>query len=63
MNFRLDVAISDIVGKSGLAIIRAILDQQYNPQELSRLADKRVKKIPIRNNGFTLWQSQRGINV
>ena len=44
MNFRLDVAISDIVGKSGLAIIRAILDQQYNPQELSRLADKRVKK-------------------
>lgn len=44
MNFRLDVAVSDIVGKSGLAIIRAILDQQYNPQELSKLADKRVKK-------------------
>jgi transposase len=44
MNFRLDVVVSDIVGKSGLAIIKAILDQQYNPQELSKLADKRVKK-------------------
>lgn len=44
MNFRLDIAVNDIVGKSGLAIIKAILTQQYNPQELAKLADSRVKK-------------------
>lgn len=44
MNFRLDVAVNDIVGKSGLLILRAILDGVTNPQDLAALASTRVKK-------------------
>lgn len=44
MNFRLDVAVSDIVGKSGMKIIRAIISQELDPEKLAKLADSRVKK-------------------
>jgi transposase len=44
MNMRLDVAISDITGKSGLRIIEAIISGQFNPTELAKLTDPRVKK-------------------
>ena len=44
MNFRLDVAISDITGKSGMAIIKAILDGELRGEVLAKLCDKRVKK-------------------
>ena len=44
MNFRLDIAVNDIVGKSGLLILRAILSGVTNPQELAALANGRVKK-------------------
>jgi transposase len=44
MNFRLDVAVNDIVGKSGLLILRAILSGVTNPQELAALASMKVKK-------------------
>ena len=44
MNFRLDVAVNDIVGKSGLLILRAILSGVTNPQELAALASTKVKK-------------------
>lgn len=44
MNFRLDVAVNDIVGKSGIAIIRAILNGNTSPQALALLANSRVKK-------------------
>jgi transposase len=44
MNLRLDIAIRDIVGKSGLAIIEAILAGRRNPEYLASLVDIRVKK-------------------
>lgn len=44
MNLRLDVAINDITGKTGMAIIRAILDGERRGGTLSQLADPRIKK-------------------
>lgn len=44
MNLRLDVAIRDITGKSGLSIIEAILAGQRDPHELASLVDIRMKR-------------------
>jgi len=44
MNFRLDVVINDVTGKSGQAIIKAIIAGERDPQKLAALADWRVKK-------------------
>lgn len=44
MNLRLDVVISDITGKTGIAIIEAIINGERNGKILSQLADPRVKK-------------------
>lgn len=44
MNLRLDNVISDITGKTGVAIIEAILGGERNGKMLSHLADPRVKK-------------------
>lgn len=44
MNIRLDVALSDITGKSGMAIIKAILDGERSGDKLLLLVDRRVKK-------------------
>jgi transposase len=44
MNIRLDVALSDITGKSGMAIIKAILDGERSGDKLLLLVDGRVKK-------------------
>jgi len=44
MNIRLDVALNDITGKSGRAIIDAILTGQRDPQKLASIVDSRVKK-------------------
>lgn len=44
MNIRLDIAIRDIVGKSGLTIIEAILSGSRDPSYLASLVDIRVKK-------------------
>ncbi len=44
MNIRLDVAIRDITGKSGLAIIDAILAGNRDPHYLASLVDVRMKK-------------------
>jgi transposase len=44
MNIRLDVAIRDITGKSGLTIIEAILAGNRDPQYLASLVDVRMKK-------------------
>jgi transposase len=44
MNLRLDVVISDITGKSGISIIKAILEGERNGTVLSQLADSRIKK-------------------
>ena len=44
MNLRLDVVLSDITGKSGIAIIKAILSGERNGNALAQLADNRVRK-------------------
>jgi hypothetical protein len=44
MNIRLDNAIKDITGKSGKAIITAILGGERDAKKLANLADWRVKK-------------------
>lgn len=43
MNLKLDNVFSDILGKSGQAIIKAILDGERDPGKLSALADLRCK--------------------
>jgi transposase len=42
MNIRLSNAISDIQGKSGMAMIKAILEGQHNAEELIKLCDVRI---------------------
>lgn len=44
MNIRLDVALRDIMGKSGRAIIEAIISGERNPETLAGLANYRVRK-------------------
>ena len=44
MNIRLDNVIKDVTGKSGRAIIDAILEGERNPKILAGLANYRVKK-------------------
>jgi len=44
MNIKLSNVLSDIVGKSGRAIIDAILSGERNPEVLSQLADGRCKR-------------------
>lgn len=44
MNIRLDLAIRDVVGKSGLNIVEAILAGNRDPDSLASLVDIRVKK-------------------
>ena len=44
MNVRLDIAVSDVTGKSGRKIIEAILEGCRSGEQLSLLADPRVKK-------------------
>jgi transposase len=44
MNFRLDVVINDIMGVSGVRIIKAILNGIYNGQELAQFAHTKVKR-------------------
>jgi transposase len=44
MNLRLEVALNDVTGKSGRAIIEAILAGERDPRLLAALADYRVKK-------------------
>ena len=43
MNIKVDTVISDILGKSGKAIIEAILDGNHDPKSLAQLADPRCK--------------------
>lgn len=44
MNFRLDNLLSDSTGKSGTAIIEAIIAGERDATELAKLVDRRVKK-------------------
>jgi len=44
MNIRLDIAVTDIVGETGLRIIEAILAGERDPRKLATLRDPRVAK-------------------
>lgn len=44
MNLRLDVVISDITGKSGIAIIEAILKGERSGAKMAQLTDGRIKR-------------------
>lgn len=44
MNIRLDVAINDITGQSGMAVIEAIISGMRDPERLSALVSSRVKR-------------------
>ena len=44
INVRLDVALRDVAGKSGLTIIEAILAGKRDPAYLATLVDLRTKK-------------------
>jgi len=46
MNIRLDVAIRDLTGKSGRAILDAILAGHRDPDYLASLAHFRIKRLP-----------------
>ena len=43
MNLQLHKVISDITGKTGMAIIQAIVEGETNPQKLATLKDRRIK--------------------
>ena len=44
MNVRLDIAVTDITGQTGMRIIESILSGERDPKKLARLRDRRVKK-------------------
>lgn len=44
MNIRLDQAVTDVTGQTGMNIIRAILNGERDPHALARLRDKRCAK-------------------
>lgn len=43
MNVQLDQVVSDLTGKTGLAILRAIVAGERNPEVLARLRDRRLR--------------------
>lgn len=44
MNVRVDQAVSDVTGKTGMSIIRAILDGEHDPVMLASMRDERCAK-------------------
>lgn len=60
MNLKLDNVFSDILGKSGQAIIKAILDGERDPKKLSALADSRCKtsKAEIEKSLQATWDEE-----
>jgi len=44
MNIRIDQAVSDVTGKTGMRILRAILEGERDPMALARLRDERCAK-------------------
>jgi transposase len=45
-NIKLDSVLTDLMGKSGRAIIEALIAGETNPVKLAGLADRRVKASP-----------------
>jgi hypothetical protein len=47
MNVHLDLTVSDVVGETGLRIVRAILEGNHDPKELVKLRDGRCRKSTV----------------
>ncbi|WP_156114180.1 hypothetical protein [Myxosarcina sp. GI1] len=45
MNLQLHRVISDIIGKTGMAIVTAILAEERNPNKLASLRDGRMRQV------------------
>lgn len=60
MNIKVHTVISDILGKTGLQIIRAILEGERNPEILSTLCDPRIKasKVDILKSLQGIWKDE-----
>ncbi|CAM4414166.1 Transposase IS116/IS110/IS902 family protein [Pedobacter westerhofensis] len=60
MNIKLDVAINDITGQSGMAVIEAIISGVRDPESLSALVSSRVKKSreEITNSLHGWWRDE-----
>jgi len=43
MNVQLDNVVSDLTGKTGLAILRSIVAGEHDPQQLAKLRDRRLR--------------------
>ena len=65
MNVHLDTVLSDIVGKSGLAIINAIVAGERCGEALAQLCDIRVKASALRGNWRTehLFELQQALET
>jgi len=73
-NIKLDSVISDIMGKSGRAMIKALIAGERDPDKLARLADARLEASPAelrealrgrvtKNHGFLLRLHLRQIDA
>jgi hypothetical protein len=65
MNIRIHHAVSDIDGKTGLAIIEAIIGGRRDPAELAKLRDKRCKKTEsqIAEELTGVWREEHLFNL
>jgi transposase len=50
MNVQLSQALSDITGETGMAIIRAIVDGERDPEKLAAYRDHKCKKARKRSD-------------
>lgn len=68
MNLKLGNVISDLLGKSGMAIVRAIISGDRNPMELAALAEDNCKASKdeitqrIENRHNWIWLNIKNIN-
>ncbi len=60
MNIKLHIVISDILGKTGLQMMKAILDGERNPDELIKLKDPRIKASDedIKKSLVGIWKDE-----
>jgi len=60
MNIKLHTVISDILGKTGLQMVNAILNGERNPEELIKLKDPRIKasEEDIKKSLTGIWKEE-----
>jgi hypothetical protein len=63
MDVQLSNTISDLSGTTGLAIIRAILTGERNPEKLAKLRDWRIKASEEEVARSLEWNSRAGLRV